>query len=102
MWEARTRSVLCGGIITKVSGLGSGKCSKPWLFDIGDYSTQLYGDYFISRYKEPYKPIIMECQQCCLFLVTVPFLQLMVTSLAWGPVVWIPGIPENEKDCCLR
>ena len=22
---------------------------KPWLFDIGDYTTQLYGDYFISQ-----------------------------------------------------
>ena len=21
--------------------------------------------------------------------------------LVWGPVVWIPGIPENEKDCYL-
>ena len=25
-----------------------------WLFDIGDYTTQLYGDYFISQYKDPY------------------------------------------------
>ena len=24
-----------------------------WLFDIGDYTTQLYGDYFISQYKDP-------------------------------------------------
>ena len=21
--------------------------------------------------------------------------------LVWGPVVWIPGIPENERDCYL-
>ena len=25
-----------------------------WLFDIGDYTTQLYGDYFTSHYKDPY------------------------------------------------
>ena len=23
----------------------------------------------------------------------------MVKLLLWGPVVWIPGIPENERDC---
>ena len=34
--------------------------SPGWLFDIGDYTTQLYGDYFISQYKDPYKPGIME------------------------------------------
>ena len=22
--------------------------------------------------------------------------------VVWGPVVWIPGIPENERDCYLR
>ena len=25
-----------------------------WLFDIGDDTTQLYGDYFISQYKDPF------------------------------------------------
>ena len=29
-----------------------------WLFDIGDYTTQLYGDYFISQYKDPYHKLI--------------------------------------------
>ena len=28
---------------------------KPgWLFYIGDYTTQLYRDYFINHYKDPY------------------------------------------------
>ena len=25
-----------------------------WLFDIGDYTTQLYGEYFLNHYKDPY------------------------------------------------
>ena len=25
-----------------------------WLFDIRDYTTQLYGDYFISQHKDPF------------------------------------------------
>ena len=25
----------------------------------------------------------------------------MVDLLVWGPVVWIPGIPENERACYL-
>ena len=25
-----------------------------WLGDIGDYTAQLYGDYFIHLYKDPY------------------------------------------------
>ena len=27
--------------------------------------------------------------------------QPMVNLLVWVPVVWIPGIPENERDCYL-
>ena len=26
---------------------------ETWLFDIGDYTTQLYGDDFMSQYKDP-------------------------------------------------
>ena len=31
-----------------------------------------------------------------------PFIQVMVKRGGfWGPVVWSPGIPENERDCYL-
>ena len=42
-----------------------GKCildqNPGWLFEIGDFSTQIYC-FFINQYKDPYKPIsILEC-----------------------------------------
>ena len=40
------------------------QCSRApgWLFDIGDYTTQLYEDLMgiiVRQYKDPYKPISM-------------------------------------------
>ena len=43
----------------EITGLGRNNLSNennPWCLGyIGDYMTQLYGDYFINHYKDPYE-----------------------------------------------
>ena len=42
----------------------SNEKNPGWLGYIGDYTTQLYRDYFINHYKDPYKPSsIMESRK---------------------------------------
>ena len=45
-----------------------------WLGYIGDYTTQVYRDYFINHYKDPYKPTSISWKVVRVFFVAQLFL----------------------------
>ena len=96
MWHRSTHRL---ATVTSVGGFHS-SANPGYLLYIGDYTTQLYGDYFINHYKDPYQTTSIMESRMFFFVAQLKKNDIPPRSLTAIAPEKLQNAP-NRKNCRL-